>query len=135
MADEQIQSRQWIPSASQREVAEYLAAGYSQNRTSQICEAAALRTIQKWWAEIPEFREYVAARREELMQAQRPMFESTVAVSQMLVLGALTGEYSPDDPAVELARDVLSRTVWRIVEPGHTAIPPARQLPPGGDAA
>lgn len=138
MTDERLPSAAWIPSAIQREVAEYLAAGYSQNRTSQLVQGITLRSIQRWWAEIPEFREYVAEVRAELMAAQRPMFESTVAIAQKLVLMGLTGECHPDDPRVQLARDLLARTVWRIVQPGYSAVAEPigeRQLGPGGDAA
>ena len=124
--------RAWTP--QQQQWAEYVAAGYSRRAASHMINTDD-RTGRKWWA-IPEMREYVEEIRAELMAAQRPLFESTVLISQQLVLGALTGEYPPDDPRVHLAREVLRTTVWRVVQPGNTAVGDGqRQLPPGGDAA
>jgi len=140
MADDQITlPAAWHPSVTQQEVAEYLAAGYSQNRTSMIVTGVTLRTIQRWWAEVPEFRVYVQEVRAELIAGQRPMFETTVSLAQQIVLGALTGEYPADDPRVGIAREVLRTTVWRIATPGvghvmPAATEPPRQLP-GGSAA
>lgn len=113
-----------------------MAAGYSQRRSAQLIGVDD-RSVRRWWTE-ERFRELVMQRREELMASQRPLFESTVALSQQLVLGALTGEYEPDDPRVELARSILQRTVWRIVQPGHAGLAAGQQLPQlpsGGDAA
>ena len=118
----------------QREYADHLAAGKSQRQVAKLC-GTTQQNISWLIKNKPEFVALIQELRAELMASQRPLFESTVALSQELVFGALAGEYDPDDSRVELAREVLSRTVWRIVEPGHTPIPPQRQLPPGGDAA
>lgn len=122
MAREQLTVRsEWHPSAKQMEVAEYLAAGYSQNRTSQIVPGVHLRTIQRWWL-IEQYRQYVGWLREELMAAQKPLFQSTVATAQALVHGALTGEYSAKDPHVQLATRVLENTLWKHIVPGETPV-------------
>lgn len=125
--------RAWNP--QQQQWAEYVAAGYSQRRAS-FSVGVDDRTGRKWWA-IPEMREYVEDIRAELMASQRPLFESTVLLSQQLVLGALTGEFPPDDPRINLAREVLRTTVWRVVVPGNTSVGDGqqpKQLGPG-DAA
>lgn len=118
-------------------MAEYLAAGYSQNRTSQIVEGVSLRTIQRWWADLPEFRWFVDERREALLADAAPLFDSTVIVAQRIHFGALTGEYNPGAPEVTLAREVLRETIWKHAKPRGTVQQPldgadeGRYLPPG----
>lgn len=112
---------QWQPTPEQQAVAEYLAAGYSQNRTSLILKpapgvrAVSLRTIQRWWANSPEFRSYVYEVRENLRALQLPMFQTTIVLAQDLVFKAMAGEIPADDPRVGLAERVLTKTLYRLV--------------------
>ena len=129
---------EWLAlNEKQLHAAEYLAAGYSQNRTSQIV-GVEFRTINRWMNEKPgqAYRDYVLYRREELMREARPLYDSTLLISLRIHHGALTGEYSPTAPEVVLAREVLRETVWKLGKPGPVDKPlghaeDQQQLPPG----
>jgi len=123
---------EWAPSEQQREVAEYLAAGYSQKRTAALTKVG-LRSINRWWCEEPEFQEYVLGLRDVFMAGQRSLFQNSVMLAQSIYFKALTGDAESDDPAVELATRFLERTVWRNVGPGD--IPLGLLKPPADGAA
>ena len=131
MTDEQLYpSVQWDFSDQQREVAEYLAAGYSQRRAAAITKVG-LRTINRWWCEEEEYPKYVEWLRIQFMNGQRSMFQSSVIVAQSIYFKALTGDADPDDPSVDLATRLLERTVWRNVGPGDLpGVTQQQQLPP-----
>lgn len=120
MTDEQISLEEWAPSDTQREVAEYLAAGYSQNRTAQICKVVDLRTIQRWWAEHDEdgrypYREFVNRWKQEILANANPKFASLVDKCQEIQLRVADGNLDPNSGLAIWAERQLSRTLYPVM--------------------
>lgn len=111
--------------------AEYLAAGYSQWRTSQLMETDH-KTVWRWTRD-ERFMAYVADLREKLVAAQRPLYEHSVSLAQQIVLRALTGE-DVDRADYERAERLLLATLWRTARPSAAkGDDEPRQLGPGGE--
>ena len=101
----------WAPSADEIKVAEYLAAGYSQNRTSQLTDIPQ-STISDWWQRA-EFQEYVVDRTVAFLESQQALLDSSIALAQAVYHQGLTGELSDGKSStVDLAARLLERTVW-----------------------
>lgn len=108
-------TRRWAPTERMQELAEYLAAGYSINRATQVM---GIDYKTGWnWVQRPEMQEYIVEVRDRLMASQVPMFENIVALAQAIYLQGLTGERGPSDPALVLADRVLSNTLWKHAKP------------------
>lgn len=103
----------WEPTDAQLRVANYLAAGYTQQRAATACKVP-LRTLGDWLHDTP-MRELVHDLQAELRDTQEPQFQKTMDLAQRVVLQALAGECAADDPVVLLAERVLARTLHRIV--------------------
>jgi hypothetical protein len=108
-------TRRWAPNDRQRELAEYLAAGYSINRASQVM-GIDYRTCWEW-CQLSVMQAYIMEVRDRLMASQVPMFENIVALAQAIYLQGLTGERGPSDPALVLADRVLTNTLWKHAKP------------------
>lgn len=125
----------WQPSADELRVIEYLAVGYSQNRTAALT-GVHQQVISRWYNQNEAFRQMVADRTVEFIESQSNVFEQTKALAQLIFHQAMTGERDRDDPATELAVKFLDRTVWRLASgEKHQQFGAQRQLPPGDDTA
>ena len=100
----------WSPSETELKVAEYLACGYSQNRTAQLCDMTQ-QTISNWLKR-PEFEAFVAERTVQFLNSQDAVHYQTLALAKLLVHQALAGERADDDPQVKLALRVLAETEY-----------------------
>lgn len=126
-----------FPSALQWEVAEHLAAGYSQNRTAALVsegkadnEMVSQQTISYWWVNLPEFRELVGTMRSEWLASQRRVLQESIALAQLVYLRDMQGERR-DVRATDLAAKLLGATLWPHLVPGDLADEPGRQLESG----
>lgn len=119
----------WSPSTEELTVIEYLAAGYSQNRTAKIT-GIPQSTIASWFSRNPAFAQMVADRTVEFVRNRDATFAQTLALAQMLVHQGLTGELSDDDPALRLAIRVVERFGGAHQEHRQFGAKP-RELPPG----
>lgn len=100
----------WSPSETELQVAEYLACGYSQNRTAALCRMSQ-STISLWYQR-PEFEKLVADMTAQFLNSGDAVHAQTVALSRLIVHQAVAGERDHDDPTVELALSVLRETDW-----------------------
>jgi hypothetical protein len=98
----------WSPSEAELRVAEYLACGYSQNRTAQLCDMN--QSTISYWMKREEFAQLVADRTAQFLNSGDAVFAQTVALARLIVHQAMTGERSRDDPTVELAFSYLHET-------------------------
>jgi hypothetical protein len=133
MTDDQNSLPVWVPTSSKQGMAaEYLAAGYSQNRTAELVETDQ-KTVWRWTQD-QRFAKYVAWKREQLVQAQRPLYEHSVSIAQAIVMRALTGE-PVDRTDYERAERLLQSTLWRTAKPRAALEEDGgpKQLPEGGD--
>jgi len=90
-----------------RRVAETLAVGYSQNRTSQLT-GVPQQTISLWYSD-PEYRQLVADLTAEFLASRESVHAQTIALAGLLIHQAIAGERSRDD-AVNLALEYLRET-------------------------
>lgn len=104
----------WTPSPQQQRAAEYLAAGYSQNRTAELI-GSQQRTVWQW-CQREDFAAHVAFVRQRLVEAQRPLYDNSVSIAQVIYTRALTGE-AVDDRDLALAIKLLEQTLWRTARP------------------
>ena len=100
----------WSPSETELKVAEYLACGYSQNRTAQLCEIS--QGIVSVWLKRPEFAKLVADMTVDFLNSQDAVHYQTLALAKLLVHQAMAGERADDDPQVKLALRVLAETEY-----------------------
>ena len=100
----------WSPSETELKVAEYLASGYSQNRTAALCDLSQ-QTISVWYQR-PEFAQLVADLTVQFLNSGDAVHAQTVALARLIVHQAMAGERSDKDPTVELAICVLRETDW-----------------------
>jgi len=103
----------WRPTDDQRQVAELLATGYSQNRAAAIC-GIPQTTISGWWQDnvwSPRYRELVAELNQRFEETR--VLDSTIKLAELLHHQAVTGELESDDPSVVLARELLAATSWK----------------------
>ena len=122
-----------FPSALQWEVAEHLAAGYSQNRTAALVsegkaddEMVSQQVISYWWVNLPEFRELVGTMRSEWLSSQRRVLQESIALAQLVYLRDMQGERR-DVRATDLAAKLLGATLWPHLTPGDVADEPGQQ--------
>ena len=116
-----------FPSAIQWEVAEHLAAGYSQNRTAALVsegkaddEMVSQQVISYWWVNLPEFRDLVGTLRQEWLSSQRRVLQESIALAQLVYLRDMQGERR-DTRATELATGLLRATLWPNLTAGDLA--------------
>jgi hypothetical protein len=126
MADSVETGLAWMPSELQSRAIDYLAQGYSQNRTAALIETSQ-QNVWYWWNEanfaVP-FRAMVAERAILFIQARDAIHDQQETMAQAILHQALSGEIEADgfgrpplrfDAAIELLR----ATYWKQRAGGH----------------
>jgi len=106
----QTATRPWTPSETELRVAEYMACGYSQNRTAVLCDLD--QTTISEWMRRPQFAELVSNMAAQFLNSGEAVHAQTIALCRLVVHQAVTGERDSHDPTVELAERVLAQTDW-----------------------
>ncbi len=115
----EIQTQPWEPTATELRVAEYVAAGWTLQRSAQGAKVP-MATVQKW-LEFEDFRQLVTDIRADIAARQRPLFDKQIDLAQQLIVDALSGNRRADSPDVLLAERVLARTLYRLAVIGSRA--------------
>ena len=95
----------------QLQVLEYLAAGYSQTYTARLT-GVPQRTISDWF-DSEEFVERFKLQYEKFIASQEAIQLQTVALANVRIQQAITGEIHAGSDQVRLAIGILDRTIYR----------------------
>jgi predicted transcriptional regulator len=101
----------WHPSETELKVAEYLASGYSQNRTAALCHLTQACISQ--WLQRPEFAALVDELTDRFLNSGDSVYAATVALSRLIVHQVITGERERD-ATTDLAFSYLRETEFPV---------------------
>ena len=108
----QVSVSPWSASATELVAAEWIAAGYSQQKAADKA-GVSLRTVQRYWT-VPQFRQLVEDMRAELMATYDLKFAKIIATALEIEQMALGDKNLARDANARLAHDILSQTGYRI---------------------